>query len=428
MMEYQIKLSPGLLILLCSVPNIFCICPLKCSCYIKNRNVDCSGRSLTALPHGLQDNITHLNLSYNHLTDLDHQLSRFTNLRFIDLSHNSLKNLPSHLPRSLWEVYAANNNIKVLHKLDTAYQWNLKVLDVSRNSLQRSVFINNTLISLQFLNLSNNQLWTVPTNLPTNTQVIDLSYNSLIQILPGTLVRMAKLHTLYLHNNRFAYIPNNAFYHMTHLKKITLYNNPWSCKDTQNMNYLLKWVGERNNAIGYPCANETNEHKTEQHSTTYKASNKVTTDDIPLLATIHNLLLEVQDTKLHKKIQYTEVLTAPYFNTSDILPASTEGNLFIEEGSGLIYLDFNNFGTEIDKHINSNEIEEMETYDSTVMQSADKGIPNSGPALITPSTTESAVIQATTIKLNDHAPPTEAQKCMCFAISFLLLLLILRTV
>ncbi|XP_063813220.1 oligodendrocyte-myelin glycoprotein [Pseudophryne corroboree] len=425
-MLYQIQPSPGLLILLCSVSSVFCLCPLKCSCYIKNRNVDCSGRSLTALPHGLQDNITHLNLSYNSLSDLDHQLSRFTNLRSLDLSHNLLKNLPSHLPRSLWEVYAANNNIKVLHKLDTAYQWNLRVLDVSRNSLQRTVFINNTLISLQSLNLSNNQLWTVPTNMPSNILLIDLSYNSLIQILSGTFVRMPKLQTLYLHNNRFAYIPNNAFDHLTHVK-ITLYNNPWSCEDTQSINYLLKWVEEKNNIIGYPCANETNGHSPKHHSTTDKAPNKITSQDIPLQTTSHSLFMEAQESKLHKKRKYPEVLTAPHFNATDILLSSTESNLFIEGGSGMMHLDFNNFGREMDNHRDSNEIEVIETYDHTIMLSSDNTAHN-GPEVIVPSTPVYVMIQATTIILNDHAPSTEAQKCMCIAISLLLLLLILRTV
>ncbi|KAM4048099.1 oligodendrocyte-myelin glycoprotein isoform 2-T2 [Anomaloglossus baeobatrachus] len=408
---------PGLLIILCSVPNIFCLCPLKCACSIKNRNVDCSGSSLTALPHGLQDNITRLNLSHNYLTNLDHQLTRFTNLRALDLSHNLLKSLPSHLPRSLWEVYAAHNNITMLHKLDTAYQWNLKVLDVSKNSLQRTIFINNTLISLQLLNLSHNHLWTVPTNMPSNILTIDLSHNSITQILPGTLVRMPKLQTLYLHNNRFAYIPNHAFDQMVHIKEITLHNNPWSCEDTENMDYLIKWVNVKKNLN--PCANNTREQMTELLLTPYEATNKVTTE-IPLLPTTHSHFLEVQEIKLYKKVQFSEVVpTTPLITTDHILLTSTEDSQFTDDGSadGMIHLDFNNFGKDMDNFLSSNEVEEIEMYSPTVILSTDNDLsevilstdndgPNNGQEVAMPSTTVSEEVHSTTVKL--HVVPSSA--------------------
>ncbi|NXA41985.1 OMGP protein, partial [Eudromia elegans] len=258
-MEHHIlKTTTCLLALLFVIPTVLGICPSNCTCSGNNRNVDCSGRNLTILPQGLQDNITYLNLSFNQFTDLDHQLTRFTNLRTLDISNNCLKNVPAHLPKSLWELYAINNNIRALQKLDTAYQWNLKVLDVSRNMVERAVLINNTLSSLKFLNLSSNKLWTVPTNMPYNIETVDLSNNFLSQILPGTLVRLRRLASLYLHNNKFTYIPDKAFDQLVQLQVVTLYNNPWSCSDRQNILYLLKWVqGTAASILGAPCANET---------------------------------------------------------------------------------------------------------------------------------------------------------------------------
>ncbi|NXT81964.1 OMGP protein, partial [Zapornia atra] len=258
-MEYQISsTSTCLLVLLVFVPTVLGICPSNCTCSGNDRNVDCSGRNLTVLPDGLQDNITYLNLSFNQFIDLDHQLTRFTNLRTLDISNNWLKNIPAHLPKSLWELYAINNNIKVLQKLDTAYQWNLKVLDVSRNMVERAVLINNTLSSLKFLNLSSNKLWTVPTNMPYNIETVDLSNNFLSQILPGTLLRLQHLTSLYLHNNKFTYIPDKAFDQLFQLQVVTLYNNPWSCGDKQNIPYLLKWVqGTAASVLGAPCANQS---------------------------------------------------------------------------------------------------------------------------------------------------------------------------
>ncbi|XP_063002465.1 oligodendrocyte-myelin glycoprotein [Elgaria multicarinata webbii] len=264
------------LALLVFIPAVRGLCPAVCSCSGNDRNVDCSGRNLTTLPYGLQDNVTYLNLSYNHFVDLDHQLTRFANLRTLDLGHNWLQNLPSHLPRSLWEIYAAHNNIKVLQKLDTAYQWNLKVLDVSRNMVERAVLINNTMSSLKSLNLSSNKLWTVPTNIPSNMETVDLSNNFLTQILPGTLVRLGHLSKLYLHNNKFTYIPDKAFDQLAQLQLITLYNNPWSCGDNKPaLSYLQKWMAETSAAVlGPPCSDvATTPWKT---ATPYSAAPTVT--------------------------------------------------------------------------------------------------------------------------------------------------------
>ncbi|XP_039108795.1 oligodendrocyte-myelin glycoprotein [Hyaena hyaena] len=257
-MGYQIlKMSPSLLILLCLTPGILCVCPLQCICTERHRHVDCSGRNLTALPSGLQENIIHLNLSYNHFTDLHNQLTQYTNLRTLDISHNRLESLPAQLPRSLWNMSAANNNIKLLDKSDTAYQWNLKYLDVSKNMLEKVVLIKNTLRSLEVLNLSSNKLWTVPTNMPSRLHVVDLSNNSLTQILPGTLRNLTSLTHLYLHNNKFTFIPDQAFDHLLQLQEITLHNNRWSCEHKQNITYLLRWMmGTKAHVIGTPCSSQ----------------------------------------------------------------------------------------------------------------------------------------------------------------------------
>ncbi|KAL9826428.1 oligodendrocyte-myelin glycoprotein isoform 2-T2 [Geothlypis trichas] len=123
--------------------------------------------------------------------------------------------------------------------------------------VERAVLINNTLSSLKFLNLSSNKLWTVPTNMPYNIETVDLSNNFLSQILPGTLVRLQHLTSLYLHNNKFSYIPDKAFDQLSQLQVITLYNNPWSCSDNQTIPYVLQWVqGTAARVLGAPCAQQ----------------------------------------------------------------------------------------------------------------------------------------------------------------------------
>ncbi|XP_057176572.1 oligodendrocyte-myelin glycoprotein-like [Triplophysa rosa] len=243
-----------LLILLFTCAYVQAECPAICSCSESLRTVDCSWRGLRNLPVGLEHNIQSLNMSHNRLSDLDHHLSSFTHLRILDISYNRLLHFPASLPRALWELDISGNRLHVLNKDDTAYQWNLRVLDLSVNKLERVVFINNTLPNLKSLNLSHNKFWTVPTNMPQNVETVDLSHNTLVQILPGSLNRLPKLSRLYLHANRFAAVHDGAFQHLQGLELIALGDNPWACEDAANISHLLLWT-KRTSArvLGCPC-------------------------------------------------------------------------------------------------------------------------------------------------------------------------------
>lgn len=190
----------------------------------------------------------------NSLQGLDSQLSHYAHLRTLDLSYNRLESMPLALPRSLWDIRAAGNHMRSLDKNDTAYHWNLKVLDLSDNELERVVFINNTLPSLQALNLSQNRFWTVPTNMPHNLEIIDLSHNFLVQILPGSLDRLPRLVQLYLHVNRFSWLSEGVFDKLTRLEVMTLGDNPWACEEEENITKLLRWAEQTHaTVLGCPC-------------------------------------------------------------------------------------------------------------------------------------------------------------------------------
>ncbi|KAJ8275903.1 hypothetical protein COCON_G00076550 [Conger conger] len=230
------------------------VCPHACSCTRTHRVVDCSSRGLSQLPEGLQHNIRSLNLSRNRLQDLDGLLGHFAHLRTLDISHNQLPRMPSRLPRALWEILASGNRLRSLEKNDTAYQWNLRALDLSANGLERVVFINNTLPDLRLLNLSHNKFWTVPTNMPSNLETVDLSHNFLVQILPGSLDRLPRLSRFYLHGNRFSSVGEPAFGRLDGLRLITLDDNPWACEDEENMTGLLAWTHQTSaRVLGCPC-------------------------------------------------------------------------------------------------------------------------------------------------------------------------------
>lgn len=242
-----------LLLMLCGV-SVLAICPPMCSCGRGHRVVDCSARGLVLLPNSLQHNIHFLNLSHNRLQDLDGALGRFAHLRTLDISHNHLSHLPAGLPRALWDIHASANLIRHLEKNDTAYHWNLQFLDLSNNLLERVVFINNTLPSLRALNLSHNKFWTVPTNMPHNLEMVDLSHNFLLQILPGSLDRLPRLSRFYLHANRFASVSEGVFNRLEALQLLTLGDNPWACEAEENITNLLNWVQQTSaKVLGCPC-------------------------------------------------------------------------------------------------------------------------------------------------------------------------------
>ncbi|XP_075876437.1 oligodendrocyte-myelin glycoprotein-like isoform X1 [Nelusetta ayraudi] len=230
-------------------------CPPACSCSGGHREVDCSHRGLRQLPGGLQHNVRSLDLSHNRLHGLDGQLSAYTHLRLLDLSHNQLSRLPAGLPRSLWQLHASFNWLRLLEKDDTAHQWNLRVLDVSGNRLQRAVFINNTLASLCTLNLSHNHFWTLPTNMPGSLVTVDLSHNLLAKVLPGSLDQLVRLDRFYVHANRLSALPAGALDQLRSLSVISLGGNPWACHlQDGDVNYLLSW-SRRTSArvLGCPC-------------------------------------------------------------------------------------------------------------------------------------------------------------------------------
>ncbi|XP_044079424.1 oligodendrocyte-myelin glycoprotein-like isoform X2 [Siniperca chuatsi] len=254
-----LKLSPNeallelLLVLLLGL-HVLAVCPSMCSCSRSHREVDCSWRGLRQLPDGLQHNMRSLNLSHNRFHNLDGQLTAYTHLRFLDMSHNRLSHLPTGLPRSLWHLYAASNRLQLLDKNDTVYQWNLRILDLSNNKLERAIFINNTLTNLCTVNLSHNHFWTLPTNMPVHLETIDLSHNLLVKVLPGSLDRLLRLTHFYLHANRFSTLPFGVLDKMTSLRVITLGDNPWACHLYADITYLLSWTQHTPaRVLGCPC-------------------------------------------------------------------------------------------------------------------------------------------------------------------------------
>ncbi|XP_069060809.1 toll-like receptor 8 [Pleurodeles waltl] len=154
-----------------------------------------------------------------------------SNLTYLDLSHNRLKDIPndafSSLPLTLKELYL-NNNELVYFSWTGLKDFNfLEKLDLSVNRL--------TLLS----SYANNVKWSLKTLL--------LKHNSIVQIENGFLDHALCLTHLDLSNNQLQIINQTAFLNQTSLKILELKGNPFHC--TCETSVFLSWVQSTNLSI-----------------------------------------------------------------------------------------------------------------------------------------------------------------------------------
>jgi uncharacterized protein YaaW (UPF0174 family) len=134
---------------------------------------------------------TQLDLSDNSIKEIPETLPQ--NLQILYLSNNSIKEIPETLPQNLQELYLSNNSIK---EIPETLPQNLQVLYLSDNSITE---IPETLPqTLQILALKNNSISEIPETLPQTLQVLSL-YNNFIKEIPETLPQ--NLQYLFLSHN-----------------------------------------------------------------------------------------------------------------------------------------------------------------------------------------------------------------------------------
>ncbi|NP_001387870.1 podocan-like protein 1 isoform 2 precursor [Rattus norvegicus] len=154
----------------------------------------------------------------------------------LSLSSNQLRYLPPSLPASLERLHLQNNLISKVPRGALSLQTQLRELYLQHNQLTDSGLDATTfskLSSLEYLDLSHNQLATVPEGLPGNLTILHLGRNCIRHVeairlhkakglrylllqhnkleasaLPaGTLRPLRALHTLHLYGNRLERVP-----------------------------------------------------------------------------------------------------------------------------------------------------------------------------------------------------------------------------
>ncbi|XP_025093491.1 protein slit-like isoform X1 [Pomacea canaliculata] len=134
-------------------------------------------------------------------------------------SHQHLQEIPKYIPLDTIELYLDDNEIQRIPQ-EIGLLTNLKRLDLSNNQLM-------TLPEVIFANL-------------TTLSTLILSYNKLQCIADTSFVGLKELRVLSLHGNNLSTIPYGAFNDLEALSHIALGGNPLMCDC--NLKWLSDWI------------------------------------------------------------------------------------------------------------------------------------------------------------------------------------------
>lgn len=195
--------------------------------------------------------LKYLDLSFNAIADLDADtFSKIFNLEMLNVSSNTLLTLNTmnliksnphlmHLQvnnNRLTDIQAVNaQHLKVLqangnqiisaHLIGTT---SLEVLDLSKNNLNVKDFITIGLIDLRVLNLAHNNLTSirkVTSTLTPKLEVLDVSFNQIIDFDTDTLSHLTGLHVLNLEHSGITTIGKSTFRGLSQLISLDISYN-----------------------------------------------------------------------------------------------------------------------------------------------------------------------------------------------------------
>jgi Leucine-rich repeat (LRR) protein len=179
------------------------------------RRLDLSGHSLKEIPQsfGLLINLLVLNLSNNKLTTLPQSMKNLSSLSNLDIRRNSFELLPDFIgSMPLRSLNASGNKITDISILGACKE--LRVLDMSSNSLKELGAVFELKNELRTLNLSNNFLKDIGSFLPVLESVQRLNLNgNLISELPTSVSSLVSLEEIEITDNNLQTI-DEAFFEL----------------------------------------------------------------------------------------------------------------------------------------------------------------------------------------------------------------------
>ena len=194
--------------------------------YVELTKLNLASNELAEISEQLENfpRLTVFDLHDNNLTSLPNAFSKLENLRRIDLSHNLLTIMPQFESfKSMTVLLLQHNRLEKLRFFENASSSTCELLDLSHNQLTFISELINVMTNLRTLNLSNNQLTSLPAmnNLQSLSQ-LNLDNNKL-KLLPNGFNSLRSLKQLYLKNNQLESLPD--LQHCSQLVEIYLGNN-----------------------------------------------------------------------------------------------------------------------------------------------------------------------------------------------------------
>uniref|UniRef100_A0A096LW05 Podocan n=1 Tax=Poecilia formosa TaxID=48698 RepID=A0A096LW05_POEFO len=182
---------------------------------------------------GHKPKLSSVYLHNNKLTDEglpDNMFNASDTLEILTISSNFLRVVPSNLPASLLRLHLKSNRLEKIPTGAFEDLRNLRELYLQNNLLTNDGMDNETfsqLSSLEYLDLSNNNLSVVPKGLPRNLVLLHLEKNAIRSIPGDALISVRNIEYLLLHNNklRSRSIHPMAFQGLKKLHTLHLYNN-----------------------------------------------------------------------------------------------------------------------------------------------------------------------------------------------------------
>ncbi|XP_017289794.1 podocan [Kryptolebias marmoratus] len=207
-------------------------------------------------------------LHNNKLSDAglpDHMFNGSDNLEILTMSSNFLRIVPDNLPSSLYRLHLKSNKLEKIPSGALDNLRNLRELYLQNNLLSNEGMDSETfsqLSSLEYLDLSNNNLSVVPKGLPRNLVLLHLEKNSINSIPGDTLNSVKNLEYLLLHNNklRSRSIHPMAFQGLKKLHTLHMYNNlleriprglPRRAKTLMLLHNFISEIGRNDLAVLY---------------------------------------------------------------------------------------------------------------------------------------------------------------------------------
>ncbi|XP_045403949.1 podocan isoform X2 [Lemur catta] len=160
----------------------------------------------------------------------DNMFNGSSNVEILILSSNFLRHVPKHLPPALYKLHLKNNKLEKIPPGAFSELSNLRELYLQNNYLTDQGLDNETfwkLSSLEYLDLSSNNLTRVPAGLPRSLVLLHLEKNVIQRVDADVLTPIRSLEYLLLHSNQLRAhgIHPRAFQGLKRLHTVHLYNN-----------------------------------------------------------------------------------------------------------------------------------------------------------------------------------------------------------